>query len=202
MDGRVKGYGHSTSCEQPWDQRGLVIACKPCTQTESTLLWQDEVSRGYEHIFLLMSSPTAWGHDSVTMHVNRAYLIHSWSGVMFVKWRQLWHSQNWNILKKKKIKASLTSTPEREGCKHYQKIYFSLFETHNTLSKIKSRCFFFFKNKIKNKRKNLNKTTWAWKKKKLMQKHNKDQLKHLHSGRMDPPWFCRWNRKQLISTSV
>lgn len=56
LDGRVKGCGHSTSCERPWDLLKLVIACEPCTQTESTFLWQDEVSQGLHIYFILRCS--------------------------------------------------------------------------------------------------------------------------------------------------
>lgn len=103
--------------------------CEPCTQTESTLLWQDEVSQGFEHIISLALFPTALGNNSVTIHLNLAYIIHPWTGVMFTKCQHLSDTDRTET-SVKNIKASLTSTlkpereREREVCKHTNKSLF------------------------------------------------------------------------------
>lgn len=107
-----------------------LLPVKPCTHSECTLLWQDEVSQGY---WTSNIAPKCIGNSSVTRHLNRANTSDLWWDRSDASVRKtikhLWH-QHWNqnaniqqisfqINKKKKTEENLKMS--------------TLFKAHNTL---------------------------------------------------------------------
>lgn len=135
---------HETYC------RPTVVGYCQWTLYTNWIYWQDEVSWGFEHIFLWRvpnclgpqlcnNAPEPSVHNSSTIRSR----VHKVPNICDTARTEM---------SVENIKASVTSTlkPEREKCKHTNKKQpfwkkklktstLSLFEAHNTLSKIKSK---------------------------------------------------------------